>query len=74
MGQDPLHALEGCSISLLIGLLNEHCPDDMQEWTLKSVFDGLQADIMPRHSSFEQDMYICIQIKSAQPRLGKVTT
>ena len=75
MGHDQLNALEGCAINLLLAHIKKILGDEAwAEWSFAPVFDGLQADLMARHTSFPEGMYVPIQIKSAQIEFGKPTT
>ena len=74
LGQDQLHALEGCAINLLLAHIKKILGDEAwAEWSFEPVFDGLQADLMARHTSFPEGMYVPIQIKSAQIQFGNQT-
>ena len=70
MGHDQNHSVEGTSIHLFKKALNRHCPVVASQWTFEPVFDGLQADMMGHHSSWDNNQYIAIQIKSANIQLG----
>ena len=74
MGHDERHAIEGCAINLLLAHIKKILGDEAwAEWSFEPVFDGLQADLMARHTSFPEGMYVPIQIKSAQIEFGKQT-
>ena len=74
MGHDQLNALEGCAINLLLAHIKKILGDEAwAEWSFEPVFDGLQADLMARHTSFPEGMYVPIQIKSAQIEFGNQT-
>ena len=74
MGHDQLNALEGCAIHLLLAHIKKVLGDEAwAEWSFEPVFDGLQADLMARHTSFPEGMYVPIQIKSAQIEFGNQT-
>ena len=70
MGQDQKHAVEGCAINLLLEKLKEMVGD---EWNFEPVYDGLQADVLARHTTFPMGEYVPIQLKSAQIQFGKNT-
>ena len=73
MGRDQMHALEGCAIHLLLAHIKTVLDkEECAEWSFEPVFDGLRADLMAHHSSFPE-VYVPIQIKSAQIQFGKQT-
>ena len=74
LGHEMRNVLEGCAIECLLDLFKRYVPSSFKQWIFQPVFDGLQADLMARHESFLPEMFVPIQIKSAQVQFGKMTS
>ena len=68
--QEQLHPKEGNAICLLIQLIERQCND----WSFECAPDGIGADFIARHESFDPDMYIQMQMRSCCTVFGRTST
>ena len=72
-GREQMHAVESTAIACFLHLCSIMIPEVFSEWEVGPVFDGLQADLMMRHKSFPDGIWVPIQMKSARIEWGRKT-
>ena len=76
MGNEQKNAVEGCGIHLFIELLKTFLgPEEASKWIVRPCFDGLQADAMIRHASWDEaNRWVALQFKASEIQFGKQAT